>query len=71
MGKVAKGKLCDVKGCDKPAIRSLQKNVVASSGLDITGQDRVYLCKEHYKIVKKSLRKERIITKWRYMASGL
>lgn len=70
VGKVAKGKQCDVKGCDKPAVRSLQKAVTANSGLDLTGQDRVYLCREHYKVVKKSLKKDRIITKWRHMTSG-
>ncbi|MEM1569239.1 MAG: hypothetical protein QXT96_03665 [Candidatus Bathyarchaeia archaeon] len=70
VGKVAKGKLCDVKGCDKPAVRSLERATAAGSGLDLTSQDRVYLCKEHYKVVKKSLKKERLVKKWRYMTSG-
>jgi hypothetical protein len=70
VGKVAKGKQCDVKGCNRPAVRSLEKTVAAGSGLELTSQDRVYVCKEHYKVIKKSLKKERIITKWRHMVSG-
>ena len=70
MGKVAKGKLCDVAGCGRAAVRSLSREVVARAGLKIGGQGRVYLCKEHYKLVKKKLKKDSLLKKWRYMAAG-
>ena len=69
MGKVAKGKLCDVAGCGKAAVRSLSKELVAKSGLSIGGGGRVYLCKEHYRLVKKRLKKEGMVRKWRYMTA--
>ena len=71
MGKIAKGKLCDVAGCGKAAVRSLSRETAVRAGLKVGGQGRVYLCREHYKLVKKKLKKDSLIKKWRYMSAGM
>jgi len=68
MGKIEKGEKCNVVGCNETAIRSISAEKVASAGLDIGKSSRGYLCKKHYKELKKKSKKDRMIDKWRYMA---
>ena len=68
MGKIEKGIKCNVIGCSETAIRSLSGEKVAEAGLDIGKARRGYLCKKHYKELKKKSKKDRMIDKWRYMA---
>ena len=67
MGKVEKGVKCVVAGCDRMAVRSISTDKVSSAGLDIGNADRGYLCREHYKELKKRLRKDTLFEKWRRM----
>ena len=65
MGKVGKGIKCTVTGCAEDAVRSLSPNDVSRAGLKVSTSGRGYLCKNHYKEMKKKLRKDRTIEKWR------
>ena len=67
MGKIEKGVRCNVAGCDQKAARSISAERVAEAGLDISGAKRGYLCRTHYKELKKRLKKDRMIEKWRMM----
>ena len=53
MGKVSKGVICDIKGCENEAARSLSVAKVTNMSLKIQNKRRVYLCKNHYKDYKK------------------
>lgn len=66
MGKVGKGKGCDVEGCQNMAERSLPFERVEKAGIVVKqgGGRRVYLCKGHYKELKRKLRNDRKIEKW-------
>ena len=66
MGRVAKGVKCSVALCDRQAVRSLSTEKVSPSGLKVDETKRVYLCKLHYKEVKKGIKKEKMLEKWRY-----
>jgi len=66
MGKVSKGALCSVEGCNREAIRSLSAAKVEAAGLKVKGTRRAYLCKEHYKEYKKATKKEKLLEKWRH-----
>ena len=66
MGKISRGVTCSVEGCSKEAIRSLSFDNVAAAGLKIREARRVYLCKDHYKELKKATKKEKMLEKWRY-----
>ncbi len=68
MGKVEKGITCNVVGCTDKAIRSISAEKVAHAGLDIGKANRGYLCKKHYKELKKKSKKDKMIDRWRYMA---
>jgi hypothetical protein len=68
MGKVEKGIKCNVVGCNETAVRSISSDKVGKAGLDIGKANRGYLCKKHYKEMKKKSKKDRMIDKWRYMA---
>ena len=68
MGKIEKGEKCNVVGCNETAIRSISAEKVASAGLDVGKASRGYLCRKHYKELKKKSKKDRMIDKWRYMA---
>lgn len=62
MGRVAKGIKCSVEHCNNPAVRSLSMGRIglAMDELDfkiIPRGRRVYLCREHYRKVKKVLKK--------------
>jgi len=37
-----------------------------SAGLNVAGDKRAYLCKEHYKEYKKKSKKDKTLEKWRY-----
>lgn len=65
MGRISKGAKCSVAGCGKDAVRSVSIDDAKAAGLDVEGR-RAYLCREHYKAVKKWRRKEQRIKKWRY-----
>ncbi len=58
LGRVTKGVDCSVKGCSESAVRSLSKNKLAGSDLDTSGERRVYLCRNHYKELKKNAKKD-------------
>jgi len=66
MGKISKGALCSVDGCDKEAIRSLSIAKVEEAGLKVKGTRRAYLCKEHYKEYKKAIKKGKTLERWRH-----
>jgi|TARA_B100001964_G_C14230094_1_gene599586 hypothetical protein len=57
LGKVSKGVGCSAKGCSDSAVKSLSKNKLIGSGIEISGERRVYLCRSHYKELKKSSKK--------------
>lgn len=67
MGKVGKGIKCTVSGCSEDAIRSISSEDVSRAGLKVSTTGRGYLCKNHYKELKKKLRKDKQIEKWRMM----
>lgn len=61
MGRIAKGQVCSVESCDKPAVRSISREKVEESKVGFklknSSSRRVYLCREHYKEFKKAYRK--------------
>jgi hypothetical protein len=67
LGKVSKGVKCTVAGCAQTAVRSLSPESAAKAKMDIGGARRAYLCKTHYREMKKRLRKDRQIERWRFM----
>ncbi|RLG92394.1 MAG: hypothetical protein DRO36_01600 [Candidatus Hecatellales archaeon] len=67
MGKIASGVKCSVLGCNSEAVKSVSVEKAKAGGLNVSGEKRVYLCKTHYKQLKKNLKKEKLIEKWRYM----
>jgi len=55
--------ICGIKGCNKPALRSVATKKVTgnvTSGLKSDDGRRTHLCKEHYKEYKRKTRDERI-----------
>jgi len=66
LGKVSKGVTCSAKGCSESAVKSLSKNKLAGSDIEIDGERRVYLCRIHYKELKKSSKKEDDIERVRW-----
>lgn len=65
MGRVDKGEKCNVSGCTETAIRSISAERATEAKLDIRGASRAYLCKKHYKELKKQLKKSNQLEKWR------
>ncbi len=65
LGKVGKGIKCSVVGCGEDAIRSVSPVDVSRAGLKVSSSGRGYLCKNHYKEMKKKLRKDKEIERWR------
>ena len=65
MGKVGKGVKCSVTGCGEDAVRSVSPVDVSHAGLKVFTSGRGYLCKNHYKEMKKKLRKDKEIERWR------
>lgn len=67
MGKVGKGVRCSARGCENTAMRSIPIDQAREAGIEITSaQRRVYLCENHYKILRKSRRKEEKLERWRW-----
>jgi hypothetical protein len=51
------------------AIRSLSTEKARSAGLNVgSSEKRVYVCKEHYKVFKKKIKKDKAVDKWRFSA---
>jgi len=67
LGKISKGVKCNVVGCGSTAIRSVSPDAAAQAKIDIGGAGRAYLCRTHYKEMKKRLKKDRQIERWRFM----
>jgi hypothetical protein len=65
LGKVGKGIKCTVTGCTEDAVRSVSPTDVSRARLKVTTMGRGYLCKNHYKELKKKLRKDKQVEQWR------
>ena len=61
MGRVSKGVVCSVEGCNEPAVRSVSRRKIEESGVGFKLKEskakRIYLCRKHYKEFKKAYRK--------------
>lgn len=69
MGKVGKGVRCSARGCENTAVRSIPLDQAREANIEITSaQRRIYLCENHYKILKKARRKEERLERWRWTA---
>ena len=69
MGRIDKGVKCSVSGCSREAARSVSTDKAKAAGLNVgSGEKRAYLCKEHYKELKKKTKKDKTLEKWRYGA---
>lgn len=66
MGRIDKGVNCSVVGCSDKAIRSISSEDASQAKLNTGDAKRAYLCKTHYKELKKRLRKDRRLQKWRW-----
>jgi hypothetical protein len=66
LGRIDKGEKCSVVGCSREAERSIPMDKAKSAGLNVAGDKRAYLCKEHYKEYKKKSKKDKTLEKWRY-----
>ena len=60
MGKVKKGVECSIHNCTNRAVKSTSsKNIPPNIDLQFKNEGRnVYLCGEHYKAVKKAIKKK-------------
>ncbi len=67
LGKVSKGVKCTVTGCANDAVRSISSEEVSKAGLKVSSSGRAYLCKNHYREMKKKLKKDREVERWRLM----
>jgi len=66
LGKVGKGIKCSVSGCGEEAVRSVPAEEASRAGLKVmTTTGRSYLCKNHYKAMKKKTKKDRQVERWR------
>jgi hypothetical protein len=65
VGKVGKGVKCSVSGCANEAVRSVSAEDASRAGLRVTTGSRSYLCKDHYKEMKKKTKKDRQVERWR------
>lgn len=68
MGKIDKGAKCTVTSCGQDAVRSISMEKITEAGLSVSSGRRGYLCKSHYKELKKRLRRDKKLEKWRMMA---
>ena len=67
MGKVGKGIKCSISGCGEDAIRSVSAEDASRAGLKVaTTTGRSYLCKNHYKEMKKKTKKDKQVERWRF-----
>ncbi|MFA6710044.1 MAG: hypothetical protein WC067_02105 [Candidatus Methanomethylophilaceae archaeon] len=53
-------KICDIKGCEKPAERSLNIKKVKETSLELKDDScrQVHMCKDHYRIFKKETKND-------------
>jgi len=66
LGKVGKGVKCSVSGCGEEAARSVPAGEASQAGLRVASTTgRSYLCKNHYKEMKKKTKKDRQVERWR------
>jgi hypothetical protein len=65
LGKVGKGVKCSVSGCGEEAVRSVSTEEATHAGLRVATGGRSYLCKSHYKELKKKTKKDRQVERWR------
>ncbi|MHA1712923.1 MAG: hypothetical protein ACTSW4_02600 [Candidatus Ranarchaeia archaeon] len=71
MGRVKKGVICSIQGCNKKSQRSLSimktQDAVKKAGLSTkpSPSRRLYLCDSHYKQVKKHLKQAEQIERMR------
>ncbi|MDV3278635.1 MAG: hypothetical protein LYZ69_09275 [Nitrososphaerales archaeon] len=62
-----KGVTCNASGCANKAVRSLSREQMSGSGLNVGGEGRrVYLCHEHYKVWKKATKKSKSLERARW-----
>ena len=66
MGRIDKGVTCTVQGCTEKAVRSISAEDASQAKLNIGEVKRAYLCKKHYRELKKHLRQDRRLQKWRW-----
>ena len=67
MGVVSKGAKCNVDGCDKDGVRSLNTAKVENAGLRVNSAGKkTVLCKECYKEYKKNSKDDRDLERARY-----
>jgi hypothetical protein len=66
MGRIDKGVNCSVSGCGEKALRSISAEDASQAKLNIGDARRAYLCKKHYRELKKNLRQDRRLQKWRW-----
>ncbi|MFC1754883.1 hypothetical protein ACFL96_16060 [Thermoproteota archaeon] len=66
MGKISRGIECSVIGCSESAVRSVSKNKTAGSDIKTTGERQVYLCRAHYKALKKTSKSQDDIERIRW-----
>jgi hypothetical protein len=66
MGKIEKGVTCSVAGCNETAVRSISSEMASEAKLTVGEARRAYLCKKHYKELKKRLKKDRRLERWRW-----
>jgi hypothetical protein len=66
---VEKERKCSIKNCENNAIRSLSpiySKILIKAGFSLNEEsNRLYLCKEHYKELKKLKSKEDRLERWR------
>lgn len=60
MGKVKKGVECSIHNCANRAVKSMSlKSIPSNIGFQFKGEGRnIYLCEEHYKAIKKAIKKK-------------
>ena len=66
LGKVGKGVKCSVVSCAEDAVRSVSADDITRAGLRISTSGRGYLCKNHYKEMKKKTKKDKQVERWRF-----
>jgi hypothetical protein len=67
MGRVSRGIQCSVKYCEEDSVKSVSKGRVAAADFDLeTSGRRVYLCKDHWKELKKATRRRRNLERVRW-----
>jgi hypothetical protein len=68
----AKGKTCNIKGCNSPAVRSLSRELydeyLKDAGLTLKSdkERKVMPCEAHYKMLKKGKKKDDKISKVKF-----